>query len=192
MRGPDAAAASASGQAEAGASGGSQAAPSPDRSRHRRWPLVAGAAVVLAGCGVAIGLLAAALGQAHGEIGRLDHLVDQRGIGGAVASALHDPTHELVPLENPEGTGVADVVVARRRGYVLSSDLPTLPVGRTYQLWAETAHGAISLGLLGRQVAEAAFTIGPTRPVAYELTDEPVGGSLRPTGWTVASGRVST
>ena len=77
---------------------------------------------------------------------------------------------------------------SRTRGLVFTaSDLPSLPAGRSYQLWVVTAQTAVSAGLLepdttGR-VAQAFNTPADLpRPVAIAVTDEPAGGVPAPTG----------
>ncbi len=77
------------------------------------------------------------------------------------------------------------------QGYLVSSQLPPLGGGRTYQLWAIVGTRPISLGLLGGAPRQAAFTMaGSTRPSHLSITAEPSGGSVSPTGPIIATGTV--
>jgi anti-sigma-K factor RskA len=83
------------------------------------------------------------------------------------------------------------VVLPSGQGYLVSSTLPALHQGRTYQLWAIEGNQPISLGLLGGSPSRAAFTMaGSTRPSHLSITAEPAGGSVFPTGPIVATGTV--
>jgi anti-sigma-K factor RskA len=83
------------------------------------------------------------------------------------------------------------VVVPSGQGYLVSSKLPALSDGRTYQLWAVEGKQPISLGLLGTSPRQAAFTMaGTTPPTHLAITAEPPGGSVLPTSPIVATGTV--
>jgi anti-sigma-K factor RskA len=83
------------------------------------------------------------------------------------------------------------VVVPDGRGYLLSSHLPALAGGKTYQLWGIHGDQQISLGLLGPDPSQATFTIaGGHRPSSLALTAEPAGGAAAPTGPILAVGAV--
>jgi anti-sigma-K factor RskA len=111
----------------------------------------------------------------------------------AVTAALRAPGHHLVELES--GTSKTEkaqvVVLPSGQGYLVSSTLPSLDKGRTYQLWAIEGNQPISLGLLGGSPGHAAFTMaGSTRPSHLSITAEPAGGSVFPTGAIIATGTV--
>ncbi len=84
---------------------------------------------------------------------------------------------------------------SRSRGMVFTaSNLPPLPAGRTYQLWAVTAQAPISAGLL---TPDAAGNVSDTfntpldlQPVAIAVTIEPAGGVPAPTGDMYLLGKV--
>ena len=83
------------------------------------------------------------------------------------------------------------VVLPSGQGYLVSSTMPSLDKGRTYQLWAIEGNQPISLGLLGGSPGQAAFTMaGSTRPSHLSITAEPAGGSVFPTGPIIATGTV--
>ena len=77
------------------------------------------------------------------------------------------------------------------RGFLVSSHLPKLTSGHTYQLWGIVGTQPISLGLLGASPQQATFTMaGSVQPIQLRITAEPAGGSVTPTGSTVATGTV--
>jgi anti-sigma-K factor RskA len=108
------------------------------------------------------------------------------------AIALHTPGHRVVNLENSAHTNLAQfVIVPGGRGYLVSSNLPRLGSGQTYQLWGLVGGTPISLGLLGAAPRGSTFTIaGATWTSRLALTAEPDGGTVAPTGSIVASGTV--
>ena len=66
------------------------------------------------------------------------------------------------------------VVLPDGTGY-LTSELPALPAGRTYQLWGVDNRNTISLGVMGRSPSVVAFQAAG-RPVALAVTEERAGG----------------
>jgi anti-sigma-K factor RskA len=108
------------------------------------------------------------------------------------AAALHTPGHRVVTLENSAHDELAQfVIVPGGRGYLVSSTLPRLGLGETYQLWGIVGGTPISLGLLGAAPRGSTFTIaGATWASKLALTAEPDGGTVAPTGAIVASGTV--
>ena len=114
------------------------------------------------------------------------------GSSSTVTAALHAPGHRLITLHSDSHAALAQVVVVPSGlGYLVSSKLPPLGDGRTYQLWAVEGKQPISLGLLGASPQQAAFTMaGSTRPSQLAITAEPSGGSVSPTGPIIASGTV--
>lgn len=106
--------------------------------------------------------------------------------------ALHTPGHRVVSLVNSAHVEMARfVIVPSGRGYLVSSSLPALRNGQTYQLWGITGITAISLGLLGGSPHGSAFTVaGAPSTAELALTAEPSGGTVAPTGSIVASGTI--
>ncbi|HJU44668.1 MAG TPA: anti-sigma factor [Vicinamibacterales bacterium] len=85
---------------------------------------------------------------------------------------------------SPNATG--RVVWSPTRGVIFSAaNLPPVPAGRVYQLWAVTARAPVGLMLVtpaaGQADALAAVPAG-VAPTAFALTIEPEGGSPGPTG----------
>jgi anti-sigma-K factor RskA len=110
----------------------------------------------------------------------------------SVAQALHTPGHRIVTLDSAFHTQVAEfVLVPDGRGFLVSSRLPTLPGGHTYQLWAIVGSRPISLGLLGQSPGLASFTMaGANSASQLAVTVEPIGGSVAPTPPIFAAGTV--
>ncbi len=99
----------------------------------------------------------------------------------------------MVDLDSTTHRQLAEfVVVPDGRGFLVSSRLPKLHSGSTYQLWGIVGNQAISLGLLGRGArGRPRFTMaGSVQPMQLSITAEPAGGSVVPTTSIVATGTV--
>lgn len=168
------------------------AAPSPFRppaerqTRRRRIMVSTIGAIAVAAAAVAI-VLGIGLVRADNNVSNL-----QAAGPSSVAAALRTPGHRLVDLDSKSKSQVAQfVVVPDGRGFLVSSNLPALTHGQTYQLWGVVGHTPISLGLLGSSPHNAAFTMaGSTRPSVLGITAEPGGGSVVPDSAMVATGTV--
>jgi len=140
----------------------------------------------------AAGAVAAVLGinLAHDnqQISRLQHV----SATAAVDAALHTPGHKVIDVDSAGAVQLARfVVLPSGQGYLVASHLPPLTNKETYQLWGVINGRAISLGLLGRNPREGAFTLaGSPLPSKLGVTVEPAGGSEAPTSAMVASGTV--
>ncbi|HXY92064.1 MAG TPA: anti-sigma factor [Acidimicrobiia bacterium] len=66
------------------------------------------------------------------------------------------------------------VVLPDGRGY-LTSSLPALPAGRTYQLWGINPQDTVSLGVMGRDPGVVAFQAAD-HPRTLAVTEERAGG----------------
>jgi anti-sigma-K factor RskA len=165
-----------------GAEGRSPFRAPPDARRRRRRNTVS----TLGAVAVAAAAVAVVLG-----IG----LVRQSAAGSqssTVTAALSAPGHQLVDLETSSHAQLARfVVLPNGVGYMVSSSLPRLGAGQTYQLWGIVRMQPVSLGLLGRAPTQAAFTMaGSKRPSRLSITAEPSGGSVMPTGPILATGTI--
>ena len=161
-------------------------APATGRMRRRRVVVSTIGAIAVAAASVAV-VLGIGLVRADNKVSNL------QATSPAVAAALRAPGHHVVDLESSSSkTEQAQVVVLPSgQGYLVSSTMPSLDKGRTYQLWAIEGNQPISLGLLGGSPGQAAFTMaGSTRPSHLSITAEPAGGSVFPTGPIVATGTV--
>jgi anti-sigma-K factor RskA len=161
-------------------------AASAARRRPRRTVVNTIGAIAVAAAAAAV-VLGIGLVRADNKVSNL------QSASPAVTAALQAPGHQLIALDSSSSkTEQAKVVVLPSgQGYLVSSSLPALDKGRTYQLWAIEGDQPISLGLLGGAPGRAAFTMaGSTRPSHLSITAEPAGGSVFPTGPIIATGTV--
>jgi anti-sigma-K factor RskA len=158
-------------------------------ARRRRAIFTTVGAVAVAAAAVAV-VLGIGLVRADNKVTNLQSA--QGAPSAAAAAALNAPGHRVISLDaGSHGQQAQVVVLPSGQGYLVSSTLPALDKGRTYQLWAIEGNQPISLGLLGNAPAHAAFTMaGSTRPSHLSITAEPAGGSVFPTGPIVATGTV--
>jgi anti-sigma-K factor RskA len=164
-------------------------APQADSRPRRRTMFTTVGAIAVAAAAVAI-VLGIGLVRADNKVSNLQSA--QAAPSAAVTAALTAPGHRVITLDaGTQGQQAQVVVLPSGQGYLVSSTLPALDKGRTYQLWAIEGNQPISLGLLGGSPSHAAFTMaGSTRPSHLSITAEPAGGSVFPTGPIVATGTV--
>jgi hypothetical protein len=144
------------------------------------WPKVAAlaAAVVLAlGIGVTVGR---SIGDSSGEVS-LEQLA---------ADALADTDARVATLAGEGTPGVRAVVDASGRGYLLADDLPSLPAGRTYQLWGVDGEAPVSLAVLGPDPGVVAFPAS-AQTTTLAITNESAPGAAAPTATPLVVGRLS-
>jgi anti-sigma-K factor RskA len=160
--------------------------PSPAPRRVSRGRLFSVASLAVAAAAVAA-VLGVNLVHANDQISSLHNAAPASAV-----AALKVPGHKVVDAETAQNVELARfVVVPSGQGYLLKSNLPTLPSAKTYQLWGIINGQAISLGLLGQDPHGAAFTWGGSaQPSKLGITVEPAGGSVVPTGSMLAAGTV--
>lgn len=105
-------------------------------------------------------------------------------------AAVDEPDSTVVRLTSSGGESQARVVLTEQgTGFVLLDELPTLPAGRSYQLWKMNGTGPpISLGVIGDGSADAAAFALPPDTSSFAITEEPDEGVPAPTGPVVADG----
>lgn len=152
----------------------------------RRW--IARAAAVAAAS--ALVLLGTGYLHTDHEVSQLrSALSSGQALEQATAAAL-DPRARRVALTSWNGTVVATAaVLPSGKAYVVPEDLAALPGSRTYQLWSMVGGHPISVGLMGPSPGAMAFRVRPGTAV-IAITDEPAGGSLRPTTEPVGSATI--
>ena len=157
--------------------------------RRRRIMVTTAIGVAVAAAAVAV-VLGIGLVRADNTVSNLQ--AAQGGSSSAVTAALSAPGHQVVTLDSTSpGQKAKVVILPSGQGYLVSSTLPSLQNGRTYQLWAIQGDKTISLGLLGGSPGQAGFTMaGSMRPSHLSITAEPAGGSVVPTSPIVATGAV--
>jgi hypothetical protein len=150
------------------------------RHRRVRWSATGAIAAVAAAVIVLLAL----------QVGHLDTQVNQGGVSSAARAALRDPLARTVTLASrsrPGTTAARIVVLPSGAGYMINSQLHRLPGDQTYQLWGVERGRTISLGLLGDQPTDVAFTEGNGTPIAvYAVTVERAGGVVSSTHAPVA------
>ena len=142
----------------------SRPAPTSSSRPSRRWQWLAAAAVVALAFG---GLWLAEHDSSSGR-----GTTDTEALARAAARA---PGARHAVLTDADGNTLATAVVTRDGTGYLTSRLPRVAAGQTYQLWGITRTGTISLGVLGRAPTTVAFkAAAPTQSLA--ITTEVAGG----------------
>ena len=165
--------------------------PPPDgrRRRRSRTRVATLGAIAVAAAAVAV-VLGIGLVRADNRVSGLQS--EAAHPPSAVAVALRAPGHQVVVLTTTTHEQMAKfVVLPDGRGYLVSSTLPALRGTETYQLWGIVGTKPVSLGVLGGDPHQAAFTMaGSTCPSRLSITAEPSGGSVVPTSPILATGTV--
>ena len=172
-------------------------APLTGRMRRARITVNLLGAVAVAASAVAV-VLGIGLVRSQNDTSNLQQALARQRAATAAAqrspaeAALRTPGHQVVVLVNTAHVEQAQfVIVPSGRGYLLSSSLPALQSGQTYQLWGISGSTPISLGLLGASPHASTFTVtGAPLTAKLALTAEPSGGTVAPTGAILASGTV--
>jgi anti-sigma-K factor RskA len=169
-------------------------APSSGRTRRSRNKTMLLGAVAVAASAVAV-VLGISLVHSQDNVTNLQQSVAHERAAAArtpAEIALHTPGHRVVSLVNDAHVELARfVILPGGRGYLVSSSLPALQSGQTYQLWRIAGTTPVSLGLLGGSPHGSTFTMaGAPSNAELALTAEPSGGTVAPTGAIVASGTV--
>jgi anti-sigma factor RsiW len=153
----------------------------PRRGTHRvRWLAAAAVAAVLA-VGATVGIVVAQSGGG-GSSGR-------QTLAEAARAARDKPGARQVTLTDPAGRPLAEAVLLRDGTGYLTSNLPALGAGRTYQLWALADPKPVSLGVMGRDPHVVGFKVkGPASALA--VTNEVAGGVMQPTSEPAATGKI--
>jgi hypothetical protein len=108
-----------------------------------------------------------------------------------LAGVLASPDVRVYPLRGQAGAGAStgQVFFSTARGIVLSaSRITRLAPNQTYQLWATTNRGPVSLGFIepdAQARIDAAFDPPPdlaANIIGFMVTIEPTGGSDKPSG----------
>ena len=154
-----------------------------------------GVGILAVAAAALVGILSLNLASADQRISRLNSaLTVATGTTNQalINAALNTPGHMTVNLSGSHSASLARFVLLDGQGYMVSSNMATLPPNETYQLWGVINGKPISIGLMGNRPVRVSFTLaGSTRPSEIAMTIEPTGGSVTPTSPVVASGLVT-
>jgi hypothetical protein len=122
--------------------------------------------------------------------------LDQRHPGSSLAAtirhAMIQPDAVKVPLTSKTGAASAEaVVLPDGQGYLTDAHLSPLTPGHVYQLWGQVQGQLISLGTLGSDPKEAAFTTAP-KVTLLAITAENAPGVTVSHQTPVVAGPVTT
>jgi len=156
----------------------------------RRRLAWSGAGAIAAAVAVVAVLLAVQVSHLDQRVNQIAEASRHSGLTQAVQAALLEPNAQKVPLDSTgssSSTGGSSparaavvVVLPDGSAYLVNTGLPRLPSDRTYQLWGVVRGQTVSLGLLGSQPSDVAFTVNPSAPVkVFAVTDEVSGGVVR-------------
>jgi hypothetical protein len=127
----------------------------------------------------AIAVLGVEVAHQQGRIDHLDRLMADDAMRRAAQSAMAAPGSHTVRLASADGRLVASVVM-RRDGtaFFMGSNLPALPSGRTYQLWAlgdePSASHPVSVAVLGAGATLSEFRVeGGVRELLVTAEESP-------------------
>ncbi|HSS12201.1 MAG TPA: anti-sigma factor [Acidimicrobiales bacterium] len=141
--------------------------------------LAAAAVIVIAGLGVT----AVRLDQR-----KSGPSTNQAALQKAAQVAVTTPGARRTTLRSSDGRLSIDVVILPDgHGYLVGNDLPRLPNGQTYQLWAQTNNQLVSFGVLGESPGVSLFRV-ESPVVALAVTSERAGGVPAPTMQPLLSG----
>lgn len=138
---------------------------------------------------VVIAVLAVSVAELHSQVGQDRTELASASLQAPIRAALADPRHRVVDLTGNGAVSAKVVELPGGQAYVVSSTLPALAAGRTYQLWAVTAGRTVSVGLLGRAGSPAAFRLEPGTS-SLMVTAEPTGGVPQPDSGVVVRSAV--
>jgi anti-sigma factor RsiW len=174
-------------------------ATSGSRPSVRRRPRLRGAG--LAGSALALlGAAAVVIALLAFHVQGLDQQVDQlhaaygpaAAAQSASAAAANPATQRAELASTANGRDLGEILVTPSgTAYLTAATLPALPASNTYQLWAKSPRGYISVSLLGQDPGSVAFTLAPSaRHSLLLVTIEPATGTVAPTAAPIASATV--
>jgi anti-sigma-K factor RskA len=137
----------------------------------------------------AVAAVAAVLAGAVVWVTARDDSASTPNAAALAQQARREPGARTATLADADGNALATaIVLPDGRGY-LESSLPSLPSGRTYQLWSVGGPQTVSLGVLGRDPSVVAFAAAPGT-TSLAVSDEAAGGAVAPTQAPIAVGDV--
>ena len=126
------------------------------------------------------------------RLAQVAHSIEHDGVRQAAMAALADPDARSIRLTSDDGMTATLVMTPDGAGFLMADELPRLPDGRTYQLWALTGDAEdpemVSAGVLGPTATVVPFH-GPPGAFGFAVTEEDKSGATKPSGDPVVSGR---
>ncbi len=123
----------------------------------------------------------AAFGLGRASVGTTDPLL-------AMAEQVSDAPGTVQAELTADGIAAKIVLAENGAGYLMEHNLPALDRSRTYQLWAVTAGGVTSAGVLGSDPGLVAFHTARADEVqALVITEENAGGVVTSEGTVIAA-----
>lgn len=147
-----------------------------DRPRRRVKPMQLVAAAAAVAAVTVIGVLGLKVADDDRRISDLQARAPSTELDRTVKAAIADPSARRIELASTDGRLKADtVLLPDGTGYLVSSNLPEVGAGRTYQLWALVGTSKVSVGVLGAKPAPAGFKAGG-ESWGLAITEEVAGG----------------
>jgi hypothetical protein len=162
------------------------------RAARRSRPRAAPALPRWLGAAAAVLAVAAVAGWNLSMVGRLDRAEARQALMVEAMAAVGRPDASVVPMQGAPGVRAAMIYVhENHEAYFLASGLPQ-PDG-DYQLWLVGSTGWVSLGTFDPQEGIAVLRSRTAAEGLREIvvTEEPEGGSERPSGERVVSAEIS-
>lgn len=137
----------------------------PIGGRRQRFTVIAAAAIAVAAALVVV--------LAFGVFRTND---PSYSLSDAMSQARRSSDARSVTLHSADGSVAVDAVVdGDGHGYLAAGTLPSLPSGRSYQLWGLIDGEPISLGVLGHRPGTASFSVNGNL-TALMISNEVAGG----------------
>ncbi len=161
-----------------------------ERRSYRRVAVALAAAAV-----VAIAVLGIQVARQQDRIDDLAAEMHRDPMQQQAKTARTNRDAHVIELAAVSGTSTGEIVMLPDgTGYFMDHNLPTLPKGSTYQLWAKVGDPAsprmVSLGVLGADPGIAAFRLSAPM-IMFEVTREDAPGNITPNDSAVMTGMVS-
>jgi hypothetical protein len=150
----------------------------------------AGLGAVAAVAAVLLVLMSVQISHLNSQVHQFRNAATARPLAPAVAAAYQVPHRQVTLTSATSGATAKILITDTGQAYWLASTLPKLSAGRIYQLWALVGGRPVSIGLISRPHAYAAFTVGRAARTIM-LTNEPAGGTPQPTTAVLAQGTLS-
>ncbi len=160
-----------------------------ERARRRLIPSRIAAAAAAVAVVAAMGVVGVSVVDDEGPGREVAVEAPAAELDRTVKAAVADPRARRIELVSADKELRADtVVLPDGTGYLVSSNLPELGAGRTYQLWALVGTNKISVGVLGTKPGQSGFKAAADA-WGFAITEETAGGVVATQNDPVVVGR---